>query len=328
MARERLKYGAGFGELVGESAPMQRLYRLIARVASSKHPVLLLGEHGSGKSAVARAIHSHGLFPERQFLMVDCVVAGAALAESEVFALGSSRPKDGSQAGPPGTLFLREVWAMPPIVQARLVRALQERDIRAMDGEKTSMGEARIIAASSRDLDLAVQQGTFRRDLYVRLNVVSLQLPALRDRKEDIVPLAEHLLAKAAASKGTPYSLSPEATDALLSQGWPGNVAELKDCLEYAVAASVGPVLRREDLPLKSQVAEPAAESSGPSPQGTKIVPLAEVEKQTILRTLERLNGDKVMTARMLGIGKTTLYRKLKEYGVNESWIGRPAHNR
>jgi two-component system response regulator HydG len=113
-----------------------------------------------------------------------------------------------------------------------------------------------------------------------------------------------------------------------MSQGWPGNVAELKDCLEYAVAASAGPVLRREDMPLKSQHGEPAAEASAPSPQGSKILPLAEVEKQTILRTLERLNGDKVMTARMLGIGKTTLYRKLKEYGANDSWIGRPAHNR
>jgi DNA-binding NtrC family response regulator len=328
MARERLKHGSGFGELVGESAPMQRLYRLIARVASSKHPVLLLGERGSGKSAVAHAIHSQGLFPERQFLMVDCVVAGAALAESEVFGLGSGRSKDGSPAGPPGTLFLREVWAMPPIVQARLVRALQERDIRAMDGERAGLGEARIIAASSRDLDVAVQQGTFRRDLYVRLNVVSLQLPALRDRKEDLIHLVEHFLVKAGASKGMRYSINAEATDALMSQDWPGNVAELKDCLEYAVAAGAGPVLRMEDLPLKPQRSEAAPEGSATSAQGSKILPLAEVEKQTILRTLERLNGDKVMTARMLGIGKTTLYRKLKEYGAGESWIGRPVHNR
>jgi DNA-binding NtrC family response regulator len=328
MARERLKHGAGFGELVGESAPMQRLYRLIARVASSKHPVLLLGERGSGKSAVARAIHAQGLFPERQFLMVDCVVAGAALAESEVFGMGSGKPKDGSQAGPPGTLFLREVWAMPPIVQARLVRALQERDIRAMDGGRASMGEARIVAASSRDLDMAVQQGTFRRDLYVRLNVVSLQLPVLRERKEDIVPLVEHFLAKAGASKGTRFSINAEATEGLVSYEWPGNVAELRDCIEYAVAAGAGPVLRMEDLPLKQQRPEPASEGSAVTTQGSKILPLAEVEKQTILRTLERLNGDKVMTARMLGIGKTTLYRKLKEYGAGESWIGRPAHNR
>jgi DNA-binding NtrC family response regulator len=327
MARERLKHGAEFGELVGESAPMQRLYRLIARVASSKHPVLLLGERGSGKTEVARAIHSQGLFPERQFLMVDCAVAGAALAESEVFGMGSGSPKDCPQAGPPGTLFLREVWAMPPIVQARLVRALQERDIRAMDGQRASMGEARIIAASSRDLDVAVQQGTFRRDLYVRLNVVSLQLPALRDRKEDIVPLVEYLLAKASSSKGTRYSIDAEATDALVSHDWPGNVAELKDCIEYAVAACAGPLLRMEDLPLKPPRPEPASEGSAPSTE-VKILPLAEVEKQTILRTLERLNGDKVMTARMLGIGKTTLYRKLKEYGGGESWIGRPAHNR
>ncbi|HEY6308538.1 MAG TPA: sigma-54 dependent transcriptional regulator [Candidatus Angelobacter sp.] len=328
MARDRLKENAGFGDLVGQSPQMQRLYRMIARVAAGKHPILLLGERGSGKSAVAHAIHSLGPFPERPFVVVDCAAAGASLADSEFFGVGASKLKDGSQAGPAGTLFLREAWAMPPVVQARLVRALQERDIRAMDGGKTFAAEARIIAASSRDLELAVQQATFRRDLYFRLNVVSLQLPALRERKEDIVALAEHLLAKTHSLKGTPYSLSPEAAKALISHHWPGNVAELRDCLECAKAACPGPVLTVQDLPLKTQPRGSASESDGGPAEGSRILPLAEVEKQTILRALERLNGDKVMTARLLGIGKTTLYRKLKEYGIGEPWISRPAPNR
>ncbi len=328
MARERPKNSAGFGDLVGQSAPMQRLYRMIARVACGKHPVLLVGEHGAGKSAVARAIHAHGAFPQRPFQVVDCASAGAALAQSDLFGLEASRSKDSLPAAQAGTLFLREVWAMPPALQARLVRALQEQAIRVVDSARVHAGEARIIAGSSRDLDLAVHQGTFRRDLYTRLNVVSLQIPALRERREDIALLAEYFLANMAASKATHHSFSPEAIHALMNHDWPGNVAELKDCLEHAVAACPGSVVRIEDLPLKAQRPEPASGSNTPSAEGSRILPLAEVEKQTILRALERLNGDKVMTARVLGIGKTTLYRKLKEYGMSGPWMSRPAPNR
>lgn len=326
MGQERLNNSTGFSDLAGQSAPMQRLYRMIARVACSQHPILLLGEQGTGKSAVARAIHMQGSFPESSFLVVDCVSAVPVLAETVLFGLGESRPKDGSQAAPPGTVFLREVWAMPPSGQARLVRVLQERDIRAMDGVKAFLAEARIIAASSRNLDQAVQQGTFRRDLYSRLNVVSLQLPPLRERKEDIGLLAEHFLAKLFSGKGAHYSISQEAMKALMSHDWPGNVAELKDTLECAVAACMGTVLRVGDLQLKAR--RPVSGGKEPLAESSRILPLAEVEKQTILRALERLNGDKVMTARLLGIGKTTLYRKLKEYGISEPWVGRPAPNR
>jgi two-component system response regulator HydG len=217
---------------------------------------------------------------------------------------------------------------MPPVVQARLVRALQERDIRAMDGGRGFPPEPRIIAASSRDLDVAVQQATFRRDLYFRLNVVSLQLPALRDRKEDIRSLVDHLLAKMAAGKAVRYTVSEEAAQALVNHDWPGNVTELKDCLECAKAVCPGTVIRVEDLPLKASQPGSPAEEAGATAEGTRILPLAEVEKRTILRALEKLNGDKVLTARMLGIGKTTLYRKLKEYGIGEPWISRPAPNR
>ena len=328
MARERLKDSPGSGDLVGQSAQMQRLHRMIARVACGKHAILLLGENGTGKATVARAIHSHGPFPERPFVVVDCAWAGPALAEAELFGPGTGRSKEELPAGTAGTIFLGEVWAMPPVIQAKLVRTLQEREIRVMDGGKTFAVEARIIAASNRDLELAVQQGTFRRDLYSRLNVVSLQLPPLRQRKEDIGPLAEHFLAKLAGVRGARYSLSAEAMKALLTHDWPGNVSELKDCLERAAAACAGSVLKVEDLPLPTQRAGSKSGTNSPSGEGGRILPLAEVEKQTILRALERLNGDKVMTARVLGIGKTTLYRKLKEYGISEPWISRPAPNR
>jgi two-component system response regulator HydG len=288
---------------------------MIARVACSKHPILLLGEKGAGKSAVARAIHALGSFPERAFVEVDCSDPGANLADSDWF-----RSKDGS---PAGTLLFREIWAMPPLVQAKLARHFQEREIRAIDDGKATLAEARIIAASSRDLELAVQQSTFRRDLFQRLNVVSLQVPALRERKEDVGSLAEHFLGRAAFGKGVRYSFTTDAAKALLSHEWPGNVAELKECIECAVAVSANPVLRVEDLTIK----QGSSEESGPFADN-RILPLAEVEKQTILRALERLNGDKVTAARMLGIGKTTLYRKLKEYGISEPWISRPEPNR
>jgi two-component system response regulator HydG len=289
---------------------------MIARVACSKHPILLLGESGAGKSAVARVIHSLGSSPERAFLEVDCATAGASLAEGDWF-----RSKDGS---PAGTLFLREIWALPPLAQAKLVRHFQEREIGVADDGKAGAAEARIIGASSRDLELAVQQSTFRRDLFRFLNVVCLQMPALRDRKDDIGPLAEHFLARMSTSKGLRYSFTADAEKALLIHDWPGNVAELKECVECAVAACATPMLRVEDLPIQR-----GSSSEGESfADASRILPLAEVEKQQILRALERLNGDKVTAARLLGIGKTTLYRKLKEYGISEPWISRPEPNR
>jgi two-component system response regulator HydG len=217
-------------------------------------------------------------------------------------------------------VFFREIWAMPPLLQAKLVRHFQERDLRAVDDTRSGLADARIVAGSSRPLDVSVEQATFRRELFQRLAQVSLQVPSLRDRKDDIGPLVEHFLARIAVGKGLRYSLTTEAERALLNHEWPGNVSELKECLECAVASCSSPLLRAEDLPIK--------QGAGPFSDTQRIVPLAEVEKQTIIRALERLNGDKVTAARMLGIGKTTLYRKLKEYGISEPWISRPEPNR
>jgi DNA-binding NtrC family response regulator len=314
----------GFRDLVGQSPEMQKLYRIISRVASGKHPVLLQGESGTGKSLVAHTIHAEGLFPERPFVVLHCAAASPVIIENQLFGAGKTREELRTLAG---VIFLSEIWALSPALQAKLVHALQERDLRSPYVGKTLCTEARIIAASSRDLDLAVQQGTFRRDLYFHLNVVSLRLPPLRNRKEDVGPLAAHFLEKLSAIRGTRWSLSPETMKVLTSYDWPGNVRELKDCVDYAASASAG-VIKVEDLPLQIQRIGAMAAAGNGSVSAGKILPLAEVEKQTILQALERLNGDKLMTARMLGIGKTTLYRKLKEYGINQPWMGRPAANR
>jgi DNA-binding NtrC family response regulator len=327
MALERLNKDQGLPNLVGQSPEMRRLFRMIARVAFSQHPVLLLGESGAGKATVARAIHSQGLFAQRPFVAVDCESASPALVESLLFGQATSRPKE-ELAGPAGAVFFSEVGAMPPAIQARFVRALQERDVRRADGRKGYPVDPRIITASSRDLGLAVQQGVFRRDLYFRVNAVSLRLPALRDRRQDISLLADHFLERFGAERGKRYFISPEAMKMLLDYEWPGNLRELKDCLGYASAACSGSVLKPEDLPLKAPGTGSASPLDSLSLQAGRILPLAEVEKQTILHALERLNGDKVMTARVLGIGKTTLYRKLKEYGVSDPWARRPATSR
>ena len=302
--------------LIGTSPQMQRLLRSVARAAAGRYPIFLVGEIGSGKGLIARTIHAHGLFPERPFVVVDCsaipaLVAGQLFGQAREELLCTS-----------GTLYLNEVWALQPALQAKLVRVLQEGEM-GRARSNSALPEVRIVAGSTRDPESAIRQGTFRGDLYSRLSVVSLRIPALRDRKEDIPALAEHFLQRFAALRSARYSISPEVMHVLLAYHWPGNLRELKECIEYAGAACSGPDIKVNDLPLQIQsISSGAGANNGSVPGG--ILPLAEVEKQTILKALERLNGDKVMTARVLGIGKTTLYRKLKEYGAGGAMMGPP----
>jgi DNA-binding NtrC family response regulator len=324
--------GAGYPErasIVGQSPRMLRLGRLIAKIAPRRHPVLLLGESGAGRETIARIIHAQGMCPERPFVAVDCAAATPALFETEMLgpSSGMSTKAKERSAGITGTIFLSEVWALSPELQAKLVRALQEREIRPA-GDAKAAREARIVASSSRDLELAVQQGTFRRDLYLRLNLSSVRVPPLRDRKDDITLLVDHFLAGMTTGKGLRRSLSPEAGNLLVSYEWPGNVRELRESVERAVAVASGPVLEAGDFPLHLQRSDSAFGTRRISALGSNIVPLAEVERQTILNALERLHGNKLMTARALGIGKTTLYRKLKEYGICAPVIGPPLSHR
>jgi DNA-binding NtrC family response regulator len=305
--------------VLGQSPEMQKLYRIVSKVAASQHSVLVQGESGTGKETLARAIHADGPFRDRPFLLIDCAAANPGALENELFgpfksANGTAKSRDGLFAlGSGGTVFLDEIGEMPLDIQGRLIRALQEREFRAQDSGKSIQIDVRIVAATTRDLETAVQQGTFRRDLFFRLNVVSLQLPPLRQRKEDIGSLAEHFLEQFARSRQMHYSLHPEAVKLLQFYDWPGNVRELENCLERAVAMSAGQVLQTADFPPHIRSAALRAVVSG---KPARIVPLVELEKQAILDALQQLNGDKLVTARALGIGKTTLYRKLKEYGI------------
>jgi two-component system response regulator HydG len=326
IVREHLQSNPGYKTLLGVSAEMQKLYRIVAKVAASKHPVLIQGESGTGKETVARAIHADGPFQERPFVVVDCASAVPGMLEAELF--GPAKPattgkaKENAMAlASGGTVFFDEIGEMPLDIQAKLFRALQEKEFHPQGSAKAIPVDVRIVAATSRDLEMAVQQGTFRRDLFFRLNVVGLRPPPLRERKEDIRLLAEHFLDRIGGGKQIQYSISTEAMKLLLLYDWPGNVRELENCLERAAAMSPGPVLQSGDFP--PHIRTVALRTPVPGRQ-SQILPLAEMEKQAILGALQQLNGDKLMTARALGIGKTTLYRKLKEYGISH-WVNPPS---
>lgn len=326
ITREHLKSNPGYAGIVGRSAKMEKLYRIIAKVASSRHPVLIRGESGTGKEMVARAIHFTGPFRDKPFIPVDCGSLSPSLMESELFGYvkgafsGAVRSKEGLLSiANGGTIFLDEIGEMPHDLQAKLLRAMQEKEIRPAGSTKPAPIDVRIVAATSRDLEIAIQQGTFRRDLYFRLNVVSLELPAVQERKEDIHLLVDHFLERLSRSTGVRRSISTEAMKLLLAYDWPGNVRELENCLERAAAMSSSQLLNVGDLPPQIRNSNPQVV---PITAGTKakIQTLSELEKQAIVSALNQLDGDKLMTAKMLGIGKTTLYRKLKEYGITDRW--------
>lgn len=326
ITREHLKSNPGYAGIVGRSAKMEKLYRIIAKVASSRHPVLIRGESGTGKEMVARAIHFTGPFRDKPFIPVDCGSLSPSLMESELFGYvkgafsGAVRSKEGLLSiANGGTIFLDEIGEMPQDLQAKLLRAMQEKEIRPAGSTKPAPIDVRIVAATSRDLEIAIQQGTFRRDLYFRLNVVSLELPAVQERKEDIHLLVDHFLERLSRSTGVRRSISTEAMKLLLAYDWPGNVRELENCLERAAAMSSSQLLNVCDLPPQIRNSNPQVVSITAGTKA-KIQTLSELEKQAIVSALNQLDGDKLMTAKMLGIGKTTLYRKLKEYGITDRW--------
>jgi DNA-binding NtrC family response regulator len=322
LLREQVKSKHGFGPMVGQAPEMDRLYRIIAKASLSTHPVLILGESGTGKELVARSIHYSGPFRDKPFIAVDCGSLVPSLIESELFGYvkgaftGAVRAKDGLMAAAEGgTVFLDEVGELPVDLQSKLLRALQEKEIRPVGGTRAIPINVRILAATNRDLESAVQQGSFRRDLYFRLNVLTLRVPPLRERKQDIPLLAGHILERVARTTGVQRNISDDALKLMLNYDWPGNVRELENCLERACALTSGPTIHIADLPTALQnfhaqtpVVPVTFESAGVSL-------LADLEKRAILHAITVLNGDKLEAAKQLGIGKTTLYRKLKEYG-------------
>ena len=323
MLRDAMKSKRGFGSLVGRAPEMEKLYRIIAKAANSSHPVLILGESGTGKELVARSVHFGGPYRDRPFIPVDCGSLVPTLIESELFGYvrgaftGAVRAKDGLLAtADGGTIFLDEIGELPIDLQSKLLRAIQEKEIRPVGSNRAIPVNVRILAATNRDLEAAVQQGTFRRDLFFRLNVLTLRIPPLRERKQDIPLLAGHVLERVARTTGVHRTISEDALRRMLDYEWPGNVRELENCLERACALSSSATLQIGDLPtaLRNLANEdyPILESS----DSRGILPLAEMEKRAITQAIEQLHGDKLEAARRLGIGKTTLYRKLKEYGA------------
>ena len=315
--------------LVGESPPICQIRRQIEKLGRSRSPVLLSGESGTGKEVVARAIHNAN--PTGNFIPIDCGSLVGPLMESELFGhakgafTGAAETKRGLiELADGGTAFFDEIGDLPLELQVKLLRLLQEHEFRPVGSLTTHKVEIRVIAATHRDLALEVEQKRFRQDLFYRLNVVGLRLPPLRERVGDI-PL---LVARFLEALGGRHLLSNECMEALLSYAWPGNVRELQNCVERMVAMNSGPLLQTSDLPSALQthmgtsrggVLSVAAAANGngaprPATPQSGIIPLTEMEKHAILNALEYTKGDRVMAAYLLGIGRTTLYRKLKEY--------------
>jgi DNA-binding NtrC family response regulator len=321
MLREKVKSKQGFGGIVGRAPEMEKLYRIISKAANSAHPVLILGESGTGKEMVARSIHYAGPFRDKPFIPVDCGSLVPTLIESELFGYvkgaftGANQAKEGLLAiAEGGTIFLDEVGELSVDLQAKMLRAIQEKEIRPVGSTRRVPINVRILAATNRDLEQAVMQGTFRRDLYFRLNVLSLRIPALRERRQDIPLLIEHFMERMVRNSSQEKVLSDDALKVMLAYDWPGNVRELENCLERTYAFTSGPLIHTPDLPREIANSHALEPSNGNGHD--KIIPMAELEKQTILNAITELNGDKLQAARLLGIGKTTLYRKLKDYAA------------
>jgi two-component system response regulator HydG len=309
---------AGFGGLIGQSVPMRSLYELIGKVSQSTSSVLLIGETGTGKELVARAIHFMGLRREQPLVPVDCSALTPTLIESELFGhvKGAFTGADLSKRGlllsaNEGTIFLDEIGELPTFLQAKLLRVLQEKEVRPVGSTERIPIDVRVIAATNRDLEAGVREGRFRQDLYFRLNVVQIMLPTLRARKIDIPLLVAYFLDKFSDPKQPVRALSDEALQRLMAYDWPGNVRELENAIECAVALNADTVLTADDL-----ASVPYHASAPHASESNELVPLAEMERRAIVHALRETGGDKLAAARLLGIGKTTLYRKLRGYAT------------
>ena len=318
VLREQLRTRPGFGGLVGVSPPMQKVYRLIEKVSRHNSPVLILGESGTGKELVARSIHFMSVRQDRAFCPVDCSSLVSTLIESELFGYvkgaftGANASKQGLlEAANGGTLFLDEIGDMPLDLQSKLLRVLQEKEVKPVGSTERISISIRVIAATNRNLDVALRSGAFRQDLFFRLNVVQIKLPPLRERRADIPLLVNTFLDKFSEQDSRPVGVSEDAMVKLMAYSWPGNVRELENCMEHALTMNSGPFILVTDLPttIQNQFGENAPEGDADA-----LTSLAEMERRSILRALREAGGDKVVAARVLGIGKTTLYRKLKQY--------------
>ncbi len=321
--RERMNTETGLHGIVGSSPKIQDVLRVVARLKDTRTPVLIVGESGTGKELVARAIHFRGAFASRPFVAVDCGSLVPTLIESELFGYekgaftGAMRSKPGLfQSANGGTIFLDEIGELPLEMQAKLLRVLQEKEVRPVGSNQRIKVDVRVIAATNRDLEAEYRAGRFRKDLYFRLDVVTIRLPSLRERRSDIPMLVHWFLDRHAKGSGT--QVTGTAMKSLLQYEWPGNVRELENCIERATALGDGKLIDLADLPPSISSYAPGIDPMGMVSEPTTLSSndLEDIERATIQRVFEQVNGDKVMAGKMLGISRATLYRKLKRYNI------------
>jgi DNA-binding NtrC family response regulator len=318
--RERVSAETELDGIVGTSAKIQDVLRMVSRLKDTRTPVLITGESGTGKELVARAIHFRGALSRMPFIAVDCGALVPTLMESELFGhekgafTGALRSKPGLfQAANGGTVFLDEIGELPLEMQAKLLRVLQEKEVRPVGSNEKLSVDIRVIAATNRDLEAAYRAGTFRKDLYFRLNVVTVHLPSLRERRSDIPQLAHCFLDRYAP--GENVQIAPAVMKSFLQYDWPGNVRELENCVARAVALGDRRIIDVADLPPTIRSA-PDSDSSGQDASALSTTALADLERMTILRVFEQAGGDKAVAGKMLGISRATLYRRLKRYNI------------
>ena len=321
--RERSETETAVHGIIGNSPGIQHVLRLISRLKDTRTPVLISGESGTGKELVARALHYRGPLAGRPFVAVDCGSLVPTLIESELFGYekgaftGALRSKQGLlQSADTGTIFLDEVGELPLEMQAKILRFLQEKEVRPVGSNQKVKVDVRIMAATNRDLEAEYKKGTFRKDLFFRLNVVTIHLPPLRERRSDIPILANWFLERLAPGRAVRISVG--AMKALLAYDWPGTVRELENCIERALALGDQQAIDIPDLPaaiarFEIQNPAPAAEFLPFSPPTSD---LGDLERATIERVFAQVKGDKALAGKMLGISRATLYRKLKRYHI------------
>ena len=309
--------------IIGRSPSMVRLLETVAQVAATEATVLIAGESGTGKEMIAGALHVNSPRKGGPFVKINCAAITETLLESELFGhekgafTGAHKRKEGRfRQAHGGSLFLDEISEMSLAMQVRLLRVLQEREITRVGGEEVIKVDTRVIAATNKDLLQEIEAGRFREDLYYRLNVITLTIPPLRERREDIPLMAKHFLERFAEKNHKDIKgFTPQGMDRLLRYDWPGNVRELMNAVERGVVLSRSEYLDEEDLPLIQK--ETMADEASPAEESlTGALSLEEVERATILKTLSRSGGNKSEAARRLGITRKTLHKKLKKYGM------------
>lgn len=323
--KERISSDAALGSIIGTSDVMRDLIGMVKTVASTEATILISGESGTGKELIARAIHANSLRKDGPLVTVNCAALTDTLLESELFGhekgafTGAEKKRDGRfMQARNGTIFLDEIGEIPLHMQAKLLRAIQEREIQRVGSDTPIKVDVRIIAATNRDLLADVNGGKFREDLYYRLNVVNLRVPGLAERKEDIPLLAQHFLNRfAEKNRKNLKGFTPVAMDLLVRYSWPGNVRELENAVERAVIMCVGDYISERELP-PSLTSQLQGDLHGErSPAGMGGLPLEEIEKAAIIQTLEETGGNKSEAAKLLNITRTTLNNKIKKYGIS-----------